>query len=54
MPYFMNMSEWQENDKKDDQDGHPDPMLLKLDPIWDYYCISDHNLILDSYQDAHH
>ncbi len=53
VPYFMNMSEWQENDKKDNWDGHPDPTLLKLDPIWGYFCVSDHNLILDSYQDTH-
>jgi hypothetical protein len=25
------------------------PVLMKLDPIWGYFCISDHNLILNSY-----
>ncbi len=28
------------------------PTLLKLDPIWGIFCISDHNLILHSYQDT--
>jgi hypothetical protein len=26
---------------------------MKLDLIWDYFCISDHNLILNSYGDTH-
>jgi hypothetical protein len=29
-------------------------MLIKLDPIWGCFCISDHNLILDSCGDTHH
>ena len=29
-------------------------MLIKLDPIWVYFCISNHNLILNSYGDIHH
>ena len=41
------------NDKKDKWDGHPDPLLWKLDPIWDYLCISDHNQILNSYGGTH-
>jgi hypothetical protein len=32
---------------------HPDPTLIKLDPIWGYFCISDHNLILNIYGDTH-
>ena len=31
--------------------GTPDPVLIKLDPIWGYFCISDHNLILSTYGD---
>jgi hypothetical protein len=27
---------------------------IELDPIWGYFCISDHNLILDCYGDTHH
>ena len=34
-------------------EGHPDPVLIKLDPIWGYFCISDHNIILNSYGDTH-
>jgi hypothetical protein len=29
------------------------PMLMKLDPTWGYFCISDHNLILNSYTEIH-
>ncbi len=35
---------YKKNNKKDDWDGHLDLTLLKLDPIWGYFCISDHNL----------
>ena len=29
-------------------------MLTKLDPIWGYFCISNHNPILNSYGDTRH
>ncbi len=29
------------------------PTPIKLDPIWGYYCISDHNLIFIIYEDTH-
>ena len=32
----------------------PYPMLLKLDLIRGYFCISNHNLILSSYGETHH
>ncbi len=41
------------NDKKDKWDGHPDLLLLKLDPIWGYFCISDRKLILIIYGYTH-
>jgi len=33
--------------------AHPDLMLMKIDPIWDHFCISEHTLILNSYGDTH-
>jgi hypothetical protein len=42
-----------QNGPRDYQDGHPDQVLSKLDSIWDYFCISDRVLILDTYGDTH-
>jgi len=36
-----------------DQLWHLVRMLIKLDPIWVYFCITNHNLKLNSYGDTH-
>ncbi len=53
---FCLISAWHWSDQYNEWVGHPDPKLLKLDPIWFYFCISNHNIILNinSYGDTHH
>ena len=50
-PLFMLITKWQENALLAIWDGHPDKVLIKPDPIWGYFCISDQNLILSTFGD---
>ncbi len=34
--------------------GSDNSLLITLDPMLGYFCISNHNLILNSYGDTHH
>jgi hypothetical protein len=51
---FCLISAWHWSGEYNEWVGHPDPTLIKLDPIWVYFCISNHNIILNSYGDTHH
>ena len=52
--HFTHIFAWREYDHCNKWDGHPDPTLMKLWPIWGLFCIvSKRILLLHSYRDTH-